>query len=443
MKTGMTRTLLFAMVLLILPQSLAAYPFDGYESTGIRRLLRLQWVIEGKLRGTLPPPGGQRRLSEIKLNLQNSRGDSLSTLPAMDRELQREIERLFPERHESYSVAVLDITPGQKIRFAERQSERHFNPGSVGKLAIAAGLFSELARLYPDSPARRISLLRSRMVRADKWAMPNHHEVPVFDPATGAYAVRAVREGDTFSLYEWADHMLSASSNAAASMVWKELLLMRHFGSQYPPDRAREEEFFKTTPKSELQKMALSIVNDPLRAIGIAAEEWQLGSFFTATAKRIVPGAGSWGSPLALLKYLVALERGKIVDEWSSLEIKRLIYLTAKRIRYASAPRLAPAAVYFKSGSLYRCKPEPDFQCGKYRGNVENYMNSVAIVEHPGGSTYLVALMSNVLRKNSAVEHQSLATFIDRIIDNLHLKPAAPPDSQKVAPPAATPESAQ
>ena len=95
---------------------------------------------------------------------------------------------------------------------------------------------------------------------------------------------------------------------------------------------------------------------------------------------------GSIGSPLALMKYLVALERGKIVDHDSSLEIKRLLYMTDRRIRYASSPRLTNAAVYFKSGSLYKCKTEEGFECKKYAGNVENYMNSVAIIEHPDGT---------------------------------------------------------
>ena len=107
-----------------------------------------------------------------------------------------------------------------------------------------------------------------------------------------------------------------------------------------------------------------------------------------------------------------------VVDAWSSLEIKRLMYMTARRIRYASSPRLNNAAVYFKSGSQYSCKQEEGFTCGKYMGNVENYMNSVAIVEHDDGRAYMVVLMSNVLRKNSAVEHQSLATFIDKILSN-------------------------
>jgi hypothetical protein len=104
------------------------------------------------------------------------------------------------------------------------------------------------------------------------------------------------------------------------------------------------------------------------------------------------------------------------VDAWSSLELKKLLYMTERRIRYASSPRLAGAAVYFKSGSLFECRPEPGFVCKQYQGNEKNYMNSVAIVERPDGAVYLVALMSNVLKINSAVEHQSLATFIDGIV---------------------------
>ncbi|MCB0613816.1 MAG: hypothetical protein KDC75_10925, partial [Phaeodactylibacter sp.] len=79
---------------------------------------------------------------------------------------------------------------------------------------------------------------------------------------------------------------------------------------------------------------------------------------------------------------------------------------------------LTDAAVYFKSGSLYKCRPEEGYECGKYKGNVENYMNSVAIIEHPDGPTYLVALMSNVLKKNSNIDHNALASRIDKIIRN-------------------------
>jgi hypothetical protein len=394
-----------------------SYPIDGYKNSGIRRLQRLQLIIDGKLKGTMPPPGARKSISEIQLNLLNPRGDSLDVLPPVDKNLQKRIDALFPDRHESYSLAILEITPGKPMRFAQRQSERQFAPGSVGKLLIAAGIFHELKQIFPDSVEKRNELLRTRMVVADKWIHTDHHEVPVFNPEDNTFASRAVKEGDVFSLYEWLDHMLSASANSAASIVWKELVLMHVFGANYPPGKAEEEEFFKNTNRQKLSEIAHAVVNNPIREAGIGKQDWQLGSFFTQTGKKIIPGAGgSFATPVGYLKYLIALERGKIVDPWSSLEIKRLMYMTARRIRYASSPALNNASVYFKSGSIYRCKPEPEFECKKYMGNVENIMNSVIIVEQPGSRIYLVGLMSNILKKNSAGEHQSLATFIDRIL---------------------------
>ncbi|HDQ00151.1 MAG TPA: hypothetical protein ENN22_13340 [bacterium] len=407
----------FIIMIVANTATIFSYPIDGYQWTGIRRLYRLSLILEGKLKGSMPIAGAQKSYHDIKLNLVEDHRIDWSRLPEIDVKLQQEIDALFPNRHESYSLAVLDITPGKPIRFAKRQAERQFSPGSVGKLAIAAGLFNELKTIFPDSTYKRRQLLRNRIVVADRWIHHDHHEVPIFNPDTKAYSFRAVREGDEFSLYEWIDHMLSASANSAASVVWKEAMLMRFFGNDYPPTREQEQEFFEKTSKKTLKEIALSIVKDPLRSIGIIEKDWRLGSFFTSTGKKIVPGeGGSYATPIGFLQFLIILERGKMVDEWSSLEIKRLMYMTAKRIRYASAPALNNAAVYFKSGSLYRCKPEPDFKCGKYMGNVENVMNSIAIIEHPDGKTYLVALMSNVLRKNSAVEHQTIATYIDRIL---------------------------
>ncbi len=408
--------LLFMTCLILSGIHLNAYPIDGFARTGIRRLERLRLIVNGDLPGNKPVPGAMKGVEDIGLHLVGARGDSVQFPMAVDSLLQRKLNALFPDRDESYSVAVLDITPGKPFRYAARQADRTFSPGSVGKLAVAAGLFAELQRLYPDNIQSRREILISRLVTADQWIRYDDHVVPVFDPQSRQYTSRMFREGDVFSLYEWLDHMLSASANAAASIVWKEAILMRAFGNDYPPSREEEACFFASTSRRELQEMALSVVNDPLRAIGIDQEEWQLGSMFTRRGKEIIPGAGSWGSPNGLLKYLVKLEQGLIADEWSSQEIKCLLYMTAKRIRYASSPRLSDAAVYFKSGSLYKCRQEPGFVCKKYMGNVENVMNSVAIAEHPDGTVYCVALMSNVLKKNSAVEHQTLATYIDRIL---------------------------
>jgi len=404
------------LLLLVIVNIAYTYPVDGYSTTGIRRLELIRLRLEKKLSGVVPVSGGRKSISEIKLNLLKTPGVDLEKLPKPDVELQKRLDALFPNRDESYSITVLDITPGRPMRFASRQMDRRLSPGSVGKLAVAAGLFAELKAIHPDSTESRQKLLRERMVTAGRWIRSDHHEVPIYDPKTGSHASRQIKESDVFSLYEWLDHMLSASANAAASVVWKEAMLMRAFGKAYPPSREDEEAFFRNTPRTDLQKMSLSVVNDPLRQAGIIQSDWQLGSFFTSAGKAIVPGAQSYGNPRGLLWFLVRMEQGKLIDEWSSLEIKRLMYMTAKRIRYASSPALTQAAVYFKSGSLYKHKPEAGFVPKKYTGNVENYMNSVVVVEQPDGRIYLVALMSNVLRKNSAVDHQTIATQVNQIL---------------------------
>ena len=96
------------------------------------------------------------------------------------------------------------------------------------------------------------------------------------------------------------------------------------------------------------------------------------GSFFTATGKQKVPGVGdSYGTARELMRYLLRMEQGRIVDEWSSREIKRLLYVTERRIRYASSPALADAAVYFKSGSLFECANGTGIHVPALRGQRE------------------------------------------------------------------------
>ncbi len=397
-----------------------SYPLDGYNHTLIRRLLRIQRIEDGKVKDKGLLPGQKLGIDEIKLRLLGDRGSLLDSLPIPDPGFQKALNALFPVLHESYSIAVMDISPDRDIRYATRNETRGFQPGSVGKLAILAGIFTELEHIYPDSYQDRVNLLCNKVVRAGNWALPNIHTVPVYDPVKETYQKRLLVDSDMFNLFEWVDHMISVSSNGAASVVWREVVLMRAFGKDYP--KLNEEEasaFFKKTPKSELRSIAMSVVNDPLRKLGITEKEWRLGSFFTSGAKAMIPGeGGSTGTPSGMMKYLVAMERGKIVDESSSLEMKRLLYLTDRRIRYASANILNEAAVFFKSGSLYKCKPEAGFSCGKYMGNVENYMNSIAIVEHGDSTIYLVALMSNVLKRNSGSDHRALAEKIDKLIRN-------------------------
>ena len=285
-------------------------------------------------------------------------------------------------------------------------------------MLVVAALFHELQKIYPESFQARQALLRDRFVKGGKWAVYDEHTVPVFDTVSRKLVRRMVTENDVFSLYEWTDHMLSASNNGAANVVWRECILMHVFGREYPYlSDEKANVFFSTTPRNQLMELAVEVVNQPVNVIGISREEWRLGSMFTGEAKKIIPGSGgSVASPFGLMKFLVALESGKIVDKQSSLEIKRLLYMTATRIRYASSGSLSNAAVYFKSGSLYQCKAEEGYTCEKYMGNVSNFMNSVIIVEHPDGTSYMVALMSNVLKRNSAADHNAIASKIDRAV---------------------------
>jgi hypothetical protein len=417
MKKGFKIVLLSTIAMLFFSIPSSPYPIDGYDYTKINRLYRLELIMSGEIKDTKPVSGAQKSIKDIKLNLLNSKGDSLVVLPEPDREFQKSINNLFPKLDENYSITVLDITPGRKIRFASRKEKSQYQPGSVGKIAVAAGFFTELSKIYPNSFAKRNELLKTKFVRAGKWAMYDEHTVPIFNVETRKFVKRTVVESDVFSLYEWLDNMLSVSNNGAASVCWREAILMRVYGAAYP--NLSEEEannYFATTPKAELSTIAISVVNQPLRDLDISENEWRLGTFFTKGAGSYIPGkGGSTGTTVGLMKFLTAMERGKVVDKESSLEIKRLLYMTDRRIRYASAPALTTAAVYFKSGSLYKCKPEEDYTCAKYKGNVDNYMNSVAIVEHNDGTTYLVVLMSNVLKKNSASDHAALAASIDRI----------------------------
>ena len=413
--------LLTALFICLFASSAPSYPIDGYSSTNIRRLEYLQRVIDGKLKGTKPIAGAMKSIDDICLTLMNRMGDSLDSIPPADPELQKSINSLFPRMNENYSFALLDVTQGRPVRYAGRKETSGYQPGSVGKLAVLVGFFTELAKIYPDSFGLRLDLLCTKEVRGGVWAMSDEHTVTIFNTQTEAIKRRTVVANDVFLLYEWLDYMMSVSNNGAAAVCWREAILMRVFGKEYPDLTEKQaEEYFKKTPKAELSELSIAVVNDPLRTLGINKDEWRLGTMFTNGAcSRIPPKGGSIGTPIGLMKFLIKLERGLVVDDDSSLEMKKLCYMTDRRIRYAAAPSLRDAAVYFKSGSLYKCRPEEGYVCQKYKGNVDNFMNSVAIVEHPDGTTYMVVLMSNVRKRNSASDHTALAVSIDKKVRQL------------------------
>ena len=404
-------------------QEVLAYPIDGFWYTGIRRLIHQEKLVKDSLLTSRLEPGALLKMHEIQLFLTDEKEwNGLETFPKEDEVLQKKVNSLFYGLDNNYSISVLDITEGSPARYAERRETVGYQPGSVGKLMVLTALFHELNEIYPGDWEKQREVLTNRFVTGGKFAVPNSHTVPFYDINSGKLTKRHPNEKDIFSLYEWLDHMTSVSSNAAASICYREMILMYVFKDRYEClEETESDKWFEEIAKDSLSNLANHLIHRSIRELGITEEEWRLGQPFTRGASNVIrPQGGSTGTTQGLMKWLIALEKGKIVNERSSLEMKRLIYITDRRIRYGASHALDDAMLCFKSGSLYSCKPEAGYSCKKYAGNRYNYMNSLAIVEHEDCTRYLVILLSNVLKKNSAGDHYGLASQIDKLVREKH-----------------------
>jgi hypothetical protein len=404
-----------AFVFAALAGSVQAYPLDAYPETGIRRLEGLRLANLGEIRDVKQPPGAMLGVKDVELRLVGKRFD----LPPPDAAFTQKVQGLLGGAQEAYAMGVLDLTEPGHPRYAQVRGDHKQNVGSVGKVVVALALFQALADLHPTDIEARRQILMKTTVTADAFSQRDSHTVRLYDPATKTLVRRAIEVGDKASLYEYVDWMLSPSSNSAAGMVMREAMLLRQYGKAYPPPEDEIRRFFAQTPKAELTKLFQSTFFEPVTRNELSLERLRQGSFLTAGGKQAVPGGGdSYGTASELMRFLLWMEQGRLVDEWSSREIKRLLYVTERRIRYASSPQLDNAAVYFKSGSLFDCNKALG-PCGPYRGNVKNYMNSIAIVESPATQRqhyYMVTLISNVLGKNSAADHQALAARVQQLV---------------------------
>jgi hypothetical protein len=395
---------------------MAFYPIDGYNKTGIKRLKRLEKTLDSTITEYYLRKGSFKKYDEINLWM-CEKTIPVDSIMTVDKEFQQEMLRLFPSRS-GYGITVLDMTDIDHMRYAAMNENSGFQPGSVGKIVVATAFFTELRNLCPGDFNVRTELMKNKVVKSGRWGLYDHHTIPIYNIEKDSFIKRTVIATDEFTLYEWVDHMLSVSNNGAASIVWREALLMRIFGDKYftlTQDEA--DAYLEKANRSELTNIAIDLVNQPLRDLGITQDEWRLGSFFTNGPDKYVGSkGGSIATPKGLMKYFINLEQGLVIDQESSLEIKRLLYMTDRRIRYGASPQLNDAALYFKSGSLYSNNKALGTPYGEYKGNVYNYMNSVCIVEHPNGTNYIVCLESNVLSTNSAGAHMYLASAIDKQI---------------------------
>lgn len=398
----------------------SAYPLYGSDDRGIGRVEAARLAHEGEIPGRQQVFGALLPLEQVDLRLLDQRE---MELPAPDAEFTRQLVALLGGEADRYSLAVLDLSDPSAPRYGEHGGQTLRNPGSVGKIVVGLALLQALADAWPDDTDARLRVLRDTRVTADEFIIQDSHTVTMWDREARKATRRALRQGDQGSLLEYADWMMSASSNAAGAMVMRETMLIAQYGQQYPVDTANARAFFEDTPKDQLTELLERAGQAPLTRSGLDLAQLRQGSLFTRTGKQKVPGTSSHASTREFIRFLLRMEQGRLVDEWSSRELKRLLYMTERRIRYASSPALQGAAVYFKSGSWFQCEPEEGFKCRKYHGNKRNLMNSIAIIEAPAGERklyYMAALTSNVLRKNSAVDHQTLATRIHRLIEKRH-----------------------
>ncbi len=455
--------------------SAEAYPTDpaAQEYTKIRRLKWQQDINEGNRRGRHIPEGAQWPMERIKLRMLGNANFDLSSSTEKDAGLQAGLEALLKKyRFRHYNVAILDITNPQKPRFAGVRMDQGQTPGSTAKVLLGAGLMRALKERFPKTEDRA-ALLRTTVITADDWAMPNHHEVPVIgapigempgDPKVYRSRIRAVKTGDKFTLWEWMDHALSPSSNASASMMWREATLLNLMGEDYPPAKI-DKAFWKTWDKEQFTAAAFDTVDKPLIDSGLNPDDFHIRMFFTRGAGKYIKSKSSYASPMGLLRWMLRVEQGRMVDAWSSLELKKMLYLTRRRIRYVKTPVLNTSAVFFKTGSLYRCKKEEGYDCYAYVGNVLNVLNAFATIETPADPVvvqtkteasgkkavqaadtrasqkheveevamskapvanatpelvYLIAVMSNELRRNAAEDHGRLSTGIHALIKSYH-----------------------
>jgi hypothetical protein len=393
-----------------------AYPLDGVDESGIRRL-------EGySLAQTLPTgeklrPGALLGVDDIALRLVGLELPEFDALP-QDPVLASGLQGLFADRDPSYALVIVDYSDPSNVRWAGLRPDAQQNVGSVGKIITMTGLFHALAEAFPAIEDRQ-RVLATAVSRGGTWVAGDEHSVPTFNPEIERNQFARLRESDEFRLSEWIDHAVSASANGAGSVVWREAILIKAFGERYPVSFEESEAYFNDTPKAELTRLSLAIMTEPLAAIGIDTQKMRQGSFWTRTAQNRVPGTTSFATPRELARWKFKLEQGAIVDQWSSLEMKKYLYMTKRRYRYIYAPELGSSAAFFKSGSLYSCVEEEGYQCGKYMGNGRNFMNSVATIETPAGApefTYTVAMLSNVLKFNSAFDHSRFAAAIHEMV---------------------------
>ena len=272
--SGKLSSALIVFSLVATALTVMAYPLDGYEETGIRRVEGARLANEGLAIGGFQPPGAMLTTEQVDIRLVNRN----VTLPPADAAFTEQIKGLLGEHADRYGIAVLDLTDLENPRYAEHRGDYRQNVGSVGKLLVALGLFQALADTWPDDLDRRKAVLRDTIMTADDFAHSDHHTVRIFNVETRELIRRPIADGDKGELWEYLDWMLSVSSNSAAAMVMRDAMLLRHFGKDYPVSEEQISTFFSTTPAGQLTRLFQQTFWEPVTRNGLSLDQIRQGS---------------------------------------------------------------------------------------------------------------------------------------------------------------------
>jgi hypothetical protein len=199
---GLARTLALLMGVSGFQFESFAYPLDGYEETGIRRLEYSRLANLGEVEGNRQPPGALLSMDQVRLGLLD-RPDM--DIPKPDAEFTQAVANLLGEQADRYSLLILDLSNPDAPLYAEHRPNERQNVGSVGKVVSALGLYQALADVYPDSIDERIDVLRDSLVTADAFSQTDHHDIKMFEVDTRELTKRPMQIGDQGSLWEQLD----------------------------------------------------------------------------------------------------------------------------------------------------------------------------------------------------------------------------------------------
>ena len=135
-RSGMTYRFFVLATAGLASASVSAYPLDGLQESGIRRLegFRIAELTPGAPRLV---PGQLWSTDQIRLALLDYQGPDFDQLPE-DPDLVKFLSDALKSRDPSYAMVLIDLSNTESIRWAGLRPDLRQNAGSVGKLICKA-----------------------------------------------------------------------------------------------------------------------------------------------------------------------------------------------------------------------------------------------------------------------------------------------------------------